>query len=94
MKPVKAEVLGKKYQIEWVDELPHAGECSMLQQNIKIKLDCHLELQQDALLHEILHAIDDQLGLKCGERRVNNLATAIMAVMSNNPAIRKFIFGL
>lgn len=94
MLPESVTVLGKTYTIEGATiNDKSSGECDSIKQHIKIDMEWHSDMQQDTLLHEIVHAIDDQLNLKMGERRVNNMATGILAVMKDNPQICRFIFG-
>jgi hypothetical protein len=96
--PAVVKVLGKTFSIEWSksahdSDEPSSGECSVAKQVIKVDLGFHHEYNQDTLLHELLHAIDDSLNLKAGERRVHALSTALLAVMKDNPRVRQFIFG-
>ena len=51
------------------------------------------ESVQDTLLHEIMHAVDEEFGGGMTEAQVSRLATGILCVMKDNPAIRKFVFG-
>ena len=95
--PATCKVLGKTFTIEYRESTstddPDAGECSIAKQQIKIDLGYHHEFNQETLLHELLHAIDDTLNLRSGERRIGTLAPSLLAVMKDNPAICHFIFG-
>jgi hypothetical protein len=43
------------------------------------------------LLHEVLHAVDEAMGLKLKEYQVKGAATGLLAVLKRNPALVAYL---
>lgn len=52
-----------------------------------------LEHVQDTMLHEIMHAISDEVTLALTEEQVSRLATVLLGAMKDNPEVCAFIFA-
>ena len=64
MRPSRIKVLGKPFTIKWLTEGLDAdllGECDSDKQLISVRDGQPLEQEQDTLLHEVLHAIDEAM---------------------------------
>jgi hypothetical protein len=94
VRPIKVKILGKPFQIKWLTEgLDNAlvGECDSDRQAISIRDGQPLEQEQDTLLHEVIHAIDEAMGLKLREAQVKGCATGLLAVLKDNPRFAAFL---
>ena len=67
------------------------GECDSDKQVITILDQQPLETEQDTLLHEVLHAVDDAMGLKMKEAQVKGAATGLLAVLKDNPRLAAYL---
>ncbi len=93
------KVFGLNYEIEEVDEIDSveegviiAGQIQHLQQKILIRKDLSKERKKVTLLHEILHAIFQQLGFNeehDNEHLINSLSTALIQVLNDNKSMHK-----
>lgn len=84
------DILGQRYPISYVDcvnkEEPRKGEINFLTHEIRIDSTMPEDLQQQTLLHEVLHAIGDSLGIEelvNNEGTVQSLATALYCTFKN-----------
>lgn len=82
-------ILGVIYTIEEVDTVnktnPRRGEINYLTNEIKIDKNMPETLKRQVLMHEILHAVFDLLGLDDlgeDEKMVQSIATALHQVFS------------
>ena len=92
-RPAKVRVLGKPYVIQWVDKvgdgLNGLTDCDGLEISV---LDClKLETEQDILLHEVLHAVEAQMGLDLEDTIIERLATGLLAVLKDNPTLITYL---
>jgi len=95
--PESVNILGKTYAIEWLphiyeDDGEQSGMSSTRHQVIKISTSHHKEQQKDTLLHEMLHAVDEEIGTKLEEEQVRHIATCLFQVLNSNPNILEFLF--
>lgn len=95
MKPKSVRIIGKTYSIVWTDGKPldedDVGEFDPANQRIAIKNGQPKEQEQDTLLHEILHGIDQEMNLKMKEAQVHGMATGLLAVIKDNPRLVGFL---
>lgn len=94
--PTQVNVLGKTYAIEWPPHIyddagEQSGTSSARHQVIKVATSHHPEQQQDTLLHEIVHAVDEEMGTKLEEEQVARLSTGLLQIMKSNPDVVAFI---
>lgn len=84
------KISGKTYSIHWTNNQvsPLLGEAigktAILSQEIWIDKDTHIEQQFEALIHEILHIIDEDTCMKLQEDGVRRLAPIIAAILLDN----------
>ena len=94
MRPSRIKVLGKPFTIKWLTEGLDAdllGECDSDKQLISVRDGQPPEQEEDTLLHEVLHAIDEAMGLKMKEAQVKGCATGLLAVLKDNPSFASFL---
>ena len=97
------KVLNKNFRIEYIDAEVNgttdwAGLCCKDDGIILLKPDMNKDLHREVLIHEILHALCDGMGLdlshKQEERVCNALGKGLAAfVMDNDPKVVKKIFS-
>ena len=93
-RPEKLKILGKPYAIKWANEgldVELSGECDPDRQVISIRDGQPLEAEQDTLLHEVCHAIDEAMDAKMREGQVKKLATGLLAVLKDNPRFASYL---
>jgi hypothetical protein len=94
-RPERIEVIGKRFSVEYPTGAPLDeglnGECDTDKQKILVRDGQPLESEQDTLLHEVLHAVDEAMGLKLKEYQVKGAATGLLAVLKRNPALVAYL---
>lgn len=90
-RPERIRILGKAFKVTNIvpDEL--LGECDTDTQTLAIRDGQPLESEQDTILHEVLHAVDEAMGLKLKEAQVKGIATGLLAVLKDNPALAAYL---
>lgn len=85
----KIDILGVEYTVSEVEvvnkEEPRKGEINFLTNEIRIDRQMPITLKEQVLMHEILHAVFDLLGMEklaLNERKVQSIATALHHVFS------------
>lgn len=60
---------------------------------LRITVDARAPRQhvQDTLLHETMHAIEAHFGLQVPERTIEKLATGVLTVLQENPALVRYL---
>lgn len=88
---VQLKILGLNYDLREVECIEHGtqdiGRVDFINQAIYIKKDLHNDRKKIVLIHEILHAIFEQLGFteeNENEQFINSLAVAIYELLKNN----------
>lgn len=92
--PCTVRVMGKTYSIQYVekvDEKDSLGEHELHVQVIKIRENQHAESKRETLLHELVHAIDEQLDLGMKEHQVHRLAIGLFQVLRENDHLVTFL---
>ena len=94
MIPAVIRVIGKDIRVlpnEKLDEKYGALDLDALE----LSLQAGISDQQarETALHEILHAIEHQLGLKISEHNIRQISIGLFAVMRDNPTLVPFLFG-
>jgi hypothetical protein len=82
-------ILGKNFQVKWEDNVADdaIGMCETHRQIIRVEKGLPKETEEDTLLHEVIHAVDETLGLGLSERQVIALASGLLAVYNDNQSI-------
>jgi hypothetical protein len=94
-RPAKIKVLGKPFTITYTNESPleedDMGECNTEKQAIAIRDGQPLENEQDAVLHEVTHALSDYMEIRLKEGQVTKLATGLLAILKENPGFVSYL---
>jgi hypothetical protein len=92
MIPKKLDVFGKRWTvvIEKIEDGDY-GMCKPAQSKIIVHPEQSPDSMRDTLLHEILHAVDIEMQTRMGERRVRLIATGLLAVLRQNPALASYL---
>ena len=96
-RPERIKIISKRFSIEYVitgtgpitgDQ---SGECDSLNQVITIQADLKFDTEKEVVLHEILHAISDEMALDLTEEQVAGTARGVLAVLIDNPSFARFL---
>ena len=93
-RPEKLKILGKRFSVGYVTDAMSEdlnGECDTDKQLISIRDGQPLESEQDTLLHEVIHAIDEAMTINMKEAQVKGSATGLLAVLKDNPALSTYL---
>jgi hypothetical protein len=94
-RPERLRILGKRFTVQYSSGAPLDdglnGECDSDNQKILVRDGQPLESEQDTLLHEVLHAIDEAMGLKMKEAQVKGAATGLLAVLKDNASLGSYL---
>lgn len=89
-------MLGKTYRV-LPTKKKHGndhGECVHRQCQIYVDMDDCVAQQRDTLLHELVHALDeDDQVIKLKERQVRLVATLLLTLMRQNPELVAFLMA-
>jgi hypothetical protein len=94
LRPERLKILGKPFTIKWLtaEMSPDLlGECDSDGQEITVRDGQPLEQEQDTLLHEVCHAVDEAMDAKMKETQVKKLATGLLAVLKDNPSFVAYL---
>lgn len=88
-------ILGKNFQILWEEKVADdaIGMCETHLQRIAMMKGLPLETEQDTLLHEVIHAIDETVGLSLTEQQVIALASGLLAVFKDNKEFTEYLLN-
>ncbi len=96
-RPERIKIVGKRFRVQYLPEVtndagePCYGTSDVTKQLILIEDGMPHERERDTLLHECIHAIDDQLNMGLDEDQVARLATTILALLLDNPAFARYL---
>lgn len=76
----------KKLKDAWADYDPNKKEIRLSSGNPPLQ-------NQEALLHEIMHALEEEYGFEMNHDHLTLMARGIRLVMRENPKLVKVIFG-
>lgn len=98
---MNVKVGGKSFEVEFVDNWEKDGENSdgamgqVFQRELKIKINSNWDKwNKETLLHEIVHVISDDRGLKLAEKQVEQFTNGLYQVMKDNPQVMLYIMGM
>jgi hypothetical protein len=90
------DILGKIYKIKFLKdskfEEQEYGLIDFNSMEILVNIEKGLDHQKDTVIHEILHGIDEELGLHLSEKQVRNLGCGIFQVLKTNKKLRLWLF--
>lgn len=96
-RPERIKVISKRFTINYVQEgegdltEDKMGLCDTLNQVIWVEEGLKYDTQRETLVHEILHAISDEMELGLTEVQVSGTAKGVLAVLIDNPSFAKFL---
>lgn len=90
-KPGTVRVLGKTYRVELHPLDDRFGDHSQLELLVRVRADMPPDEERESMLHELCHAIDEQLGLGIGEKRIRPLSVGVYAMLRDNPHLVKYL---
>jgi hypothetical protein len=94
-RPERIRILSKPFSVEYVSGVPLEddlnGECDTDKQRILVRDGQPLESEQDTLLHEVLHAVEEAVDARLKETQVKKVATALLAVLKENPSFVSYL---
>lgn len=102
-RPERIRILGKPVSVQYVpagdillkdspeDEEPGSARSDPDRQLIAVEDGQPLENEQDAMLHETIHMLEDWMDIKISESAVRNVATGLLAVMKDNPSFVAYL---
>ena len=95
-RPDRVRVMGKVYSITYIensDAIESNGVCKNDTLSILIADELPPDEERDTLLHEIVHAVDNQISIGLTEKKVRQIATGLMQVILDNPDVAKFLLN-
>lgn len=106
-RPASVKVGAHTYKFHYIQLGTHVGECLTTKKVIKIDKFLDGSYLVETILHETMHAIWYEWGIKNSEQSdsafaagvtteehaINGLANGLMAVFRDNPKFRAFIYG-
>ena len=102
-RPTKVRIMGKLVRIHYVpagdillrdgpeDHAPGMGRSDGQKQMIAVEEGQPLATEQDTVLHEVLHVVEEYAGLDVAEEVVEKFATGLLAVLKDNPALASYL---
>lgn len=94
--PKILRIIGKQYKTELVDKVDEHdsdGESDPISQRIILAKSQTYEPARETALHELVHAIDHQMGLGLKEKQVEGLGVGIFALMRENPSFVRWVMA-
>lgn len=92
MRPDRFKLFSKNWTVKYSTEMgKDLGECDIEQQTVTVKDELLLEQEQSTLLHELLHAISDSLGLCLTEKQVLGLESGLYDLDRSNPQLFSYL---
>lgn len=91
----RLKILGKSYTVEQDPDLmvteEEAGHIHVFKQLIKVAPNQHPEQLREVVLHEVIHALEGELGIELEERDVQALSAGMFAVLKDNPEFVRWL---
>jgi hypothetical protein len=93
--PSVLRICGKPFRVvrckETLLEVDSYGKVDVAKLQVVILDGIPLSLEQDTVMHEIIHAIDEQLSLDLKERQIEALGCMLQQVFADNPALMAYL---
>jgi hypothetical protein len=90
-RPTQFRLFGKTWAIEWVKLPGKFGICDSDNCKVKINPSKGEEQQKDTAVHEVWHAISDELGLNMKEDVIRRHSTAALSWLRDNPEVVQWL---
>lgn len=85
-------IAGKRHSVHWNADLD--GDCGLIEyMPLKISIGAGMAADEarESLLHEVIHGIAYQGGLKVKEKTVRQLSIGLYEVLKNNPKLVSYL---
>jgi len=93
--PSEIRICGKPYALESIGRsalgADRVGEANHQELRITYDSTWALAQQQDTVLHEVLHCVEEAAGLELDEQTVASLATLLYGVLVDNPDFARWL---
>lgn len=89
--PPSVRILGKRWSVNQKAVKGDLGSCEIGYTRMNVNPHQSLESKRDTILHEIIHAISDEMGLNMTEKQVKGCATGALATLRDNPGLVRFL---
>lgn len=94
-RPTKVRIFGRDFSIHYIPNsslgVDRMGYCEWTKQKISVEDGLTPIEEADTVLHEVIHGLDDVMGLKLEEDQVKCLATGILGILQDNPEFAKYL---
>ena len=96
-RPERIKIISKRFTVDYVEEgtggLPDTdkGQCDSLRQKILVEEGLEYDTEKETVLHEVLHAVSDEMALDLSEEQVDGGARGILAVLMDNPSFARYL---
>lgn len=90
-RPASLRIVGKRVRVEYKPDFPDYGESFFVEQRITIRDGLPLNNEQDTLLHEAIHFLEDAANLELSEKQVTVLATMLLGFFHDNPSFARYL---
>ena len=102
-RPERLRILGKQVTVQYVpagdallrdgpdDASPGVGRSDGGKQSMAVEAGQPLASEQDTVLHETLHIIEEYMGMNVPEEVVAKFATGLLAVIKDNPRFVSYL---
>lgn len=97
-RPTRVRVLGKHFTICFHPENDeqmegNLGMCDQDKQMIYVSEGQATESEQSTVLHELIHAAEESMGLNLLEEQVKGMEVAMFALLRDNPTLVKYLMA-
>lgn len=89
--PPGIRILGKRWTVRHKRVKGDLGSCEIGHTRLNINPDQSDDSMRDTVLHEAIHGIEDEMGLRMSERQVAGMAVGILALLRDNPGLVRFL---
>lgn len=90
-RPAFLRIVGKRVRVDYQPGFSDYGETDFEAQKIVIRDGQPLANEQDTLLHEAIHYLEDSAGLGLPEKHVRVLATMLIGLLKDNPSFARYL---
>lgn len=89
--PKVVRMFGKSYAVELHPFDDRFGDHSQVELKVRVREDLPPDEERESLLHELCHAVDEQLGLGIREKRIRAFSVGLYAMLKDNPELVKYL---
>ena len=87
-------IIGKRVKVRWNQKLVGSwGEYHINKHTILLSQDAVGDQLRETLLHEIIHAVSDQVDAELPESKHRQISIGLYAAMRDNKGLAEFLFS-